>query len=311
MHGELYPVICGPTAGGKTALAIELARRAGGEVVSADSIQIYRGLDIGSGKATLEERRGVAHHLIDIADPRERFSVHDWLARCEACVSEVRRRGKLPIVVGGTHLYIRAFLEGLFEGPAVDEGLREEIRALGQEERRRELERVDPRAASRIHPRDERRTVRALEVFRQTGRPISEHQTQWGRDESGRAAPRPGCVLVGLDWPAPAINPRINARVRSMIDRGLVEEARALHEGGLLGEQAREALGYKQLLDHFAGACPLGACVEKIKIETRRFAKNQRTWMKRLRTTAGAVWIHAAETPEAQWTEVVLRALGR
>ncbi len=304
-------MICGPTAGGKTALAIELARGVDGEVISADSIQVYRGLDIGSGKATPEERRGVAHHLIDIADPRERFSVHDWLTRAEACVAEVRSRGRLPIVVGGTHLYVKAFLEGLFEGPAVDAVLRESIRAMAQGARRAELERVDPRASARIHPHDERRTVRALEVFRQTGRPISDHQAQWDREEPGPSVRRPGCVLVGLEWAASEINPRINARVKSMIDRGLVEEARALHEGGLLGEQAREALGYKQLVEYFSGACTLDESVERIKIETRRFAKNQRTWMKRLRTTPGAVWVDATRTPEAEWAALVLRALGR
>ncbi|TVS05045.1 MAG: tRNA (adenosine(37)-N6)-dimethylallyltransferase MiaA [Phycisphaerales bacterium] len=302
-----FPLIVGPTAGGKTALAVEAALAfetltgVRGEVVSADSMQIYRGLDIGSAKPTPAERRGVRHHLIDIAEPTESFSVHQWLEAAEAAIDEIKARGATPIVAGGTHLYIKALLDGLFEGPGADEALRQKLAAIPAAERRAELERVDPEAAARIHPNDERRTIRALEVYRLTGTPISEHQRQWdrGRERSDR-------VLIGLDWPAEALSRRINARVRQMVEQGLIEEARALWQAGRLGPQAREALGYKQLIEHFEGRNGLDDAIEAIKIETRRFAKNQRTWLRRLKATPGSVWIDAANTPPAEWAQVVV-----
>lgn len=303
-----FPVIVGPTAGGKSALAVEVAlalkARVGvpGEVVTCDSIQVYRALDIGSAKPTTEERRGVRHHLIDVAEPTERFSVQAWLTLAEAAIADIHGRGAMPIVVGGTHLYVKAFLDGLFEGPGADAAVRDELRAMDPAARRMELEQVDPAAAARIHPADVRRTVRALEVFRATGRPISQHQEQWDRRT------RDDCVLIGLDWPVEALNRRINERVRRMMDRGLLEETRALWQAGRLGPTAREALGYKQLVEHLVGRRTLEEAVEKIKIETRRFAKNQRTWLKRLRATPGAVWIDAGANDAAVWTDLVIRA---
>lgn len=301
-------VIAGPTAGGKSSLAVgaALALRGVGreaEIISADSMQVYRGLDIGTAKPTGAERGGVAHHLIDVVEPTEAFTVHDWLSAAEGLIESLAARGVMPIVVGGTHLYVKALLEGLFEGPAPDAALREELKRLPQLERRVELERVDAAAAARIHPNDERRTIRALEVHRQTGRPISEHQRQW--DRGGGREDR---VLIGLEWPTELLNRRINARVREMMERGLVEEARGLWAAGRLGPQAREGLGYKQLVEHFEGRCGLEEAVERIKIETRRFAKNQRTWLRRLRATPGSVWIDCAAMEEAERVEAVVRA---
>ncbi len=294
-------LIVGPTAGGKTDLGVELALRLSGEVVTADAFQIYRGMDIGTAKPTPEERRGVPHHLIDIVDPPDSFTVHQWLAMANRAIDGIASRGLVPIVVGGTNLYVKSLLDGLFEGPAPDEALRRQLREMAPQARREELERVDPGAARRIHPNDERRTIRALEVFRQTGRPISEHQTQW--DAPGADASR---LLVGLDWPIETINRRINARVRAMMERGLADEVRALSTR--LGAQAREALGYKQILAHLEGRMPLDDAVEKIKIETRRFAKNQRTWLKRLRQTPGSLWIDAGCTPREQWADLIEKA---
>ncbi len=308
-----FPVIAGPTAGGKSWLAVavahelnKIAGREAAEIVTADSIQVYRGLDIGSAKPTVEERGGVVHHLIDVVEPTDSFSVHQWLALAEEKVAEVRSRGRVPIVVGGSHLYIKAFLEGLFEGPAVDPALREELRGADLTELRAELERVDPDAAARIHPADHRRTARALEVFRQTGTPISVLQRQWDRADHLRT----DCVLVGLDWPSEAINRRINARVKDMIERGLVEEARALYTGGRLGPQAREALGYKQLISAFEGRCSLDDAIEKMKIETRRCGKNERTGVQRVRPTAGAGWSDAESLAMEEWVGGVMRACG-
>ena len=304
-----FPVIVGPTAGGKSALAVEtaLALEARGlprgEVISCDSVQVYRGLDVGSAKPTEAEKRGVAHHLIDLVEPTETFSARQWLDHAERTIADTRARGATPIVVGGTHLYIKALLDGLFEGPGSDTDLRAHLEGMDPAERRGELERVDPEAAARIHPNDLRRTVRALEVFRLTGTPISEHQRQW--DSGGRD----DCVLVGLEWETEAINRRINARVRDMIDRGLVDEARTLWAAGRLGPTAREALGYKQLVRHFEGGWTLDEAVEQIKIETRRFAKNQRTWLRRLRATPGSVWIDAGVGGPSEWAQAVVETV--
>ncbi|MBX3365384.1 MAG: tRNA (adenosine(37)-N6)-dimethylallyltransferase MiaA [Phycisphaeraceae bacterium] len=305
---QRFPVIIGPTAGGKTALAVEVAhqfaaRACGmGEVVSADSMLLFRGLDIGSAKPTASERRGVPHHLIDVLEPTERFSVHQWLAAAEQVIDAIQTRGHVPVVVGGTHLYVKALLEGLFEGPGADDAVRQELLAMEPIARRSLLERVDPAAASRIHPNDERRTVRALEVWRLTGKPISTLQQQWDRGT------RSDCVLVGLEWPVDAINQRINARVRAMVEQGLVDEAKALWASGRLGPLAAEGLGYKQLVEHFEGRCSLEEAVEAIKIETRRFAKNQRTWLKRLRMTPGSIWVQMPSTSTVEAAQVVVDA---
>jgi tRNA dimethylallyltransferase len=301
-------IIAGPTACGKSTLAVELAMalRAAGtltEIVSADAYQIYRGMDIGTGKMTAREQRGVAHHLIDIVEPTERFTVADWLARARAVIADIRMRGGVAVVVGGTHLYVKALIDGLFEGPPGNEALRERLRARGLVELRRELERVDPRAAARIHPNDLRRTVRALEVYELTGKPLGEQQRQWDRGVANEFR------LVILKRPVDELNRRINARVREMFERGLVEEARTLWEGGRLGAQAREALGYKQLIEHFEARTTLEEAMERTKIETRRFAKNQRTWLRRLSTTPGVIVLDATSLPPEQWLGAMLKDL--
>jgi tRNA dimethylallyltransferase len=291
-----FPVICGPTASGKTdlavAVALELAERGSpAQVISADAFQVYRGLDIASAKPTEAERRGVPHHLIDVVDVEERFTVAQWLGLAEAAIAEIRGRGAVPIVVGGTHLYIKALLDGLFEGPGADEGIRAELAAMDAADRRAELERVDPEAAERIHANDDRRTIRALEVYRITGTPISELQKQWDRAQPDRSDRK----LVILDWDVPELNSRINARVKRMAQAGLVAETRALADR--LGPTAREALGTKQVLRHLAGDWTLDEALEQTKIETRRFAKNQRTWMRRLAATPGASIVRPADRP--------------
>ncbi len=323
-----YPIIVGPTAGGKSDLAVRLAialqsqgRRTA--ILAADAYQIYRGMDIGTAKPTMDERQGIEHLLIDIVDPRESFSASDWLKRAKQTIDDCFAKGITPIVVGGTHLYVKLLVDGMFEGPAADEALREQLRAMGLVALRAELERVDPAAAARIHANDERRTIRAIEVFRLTGVPISEQQSQWtgsppvpgGSDSQTSeteektqmpAAPegRP-TVLIGLDWPVELINRRINARVKLMMERGFLDEVRALHAAGALGVQSREALGYKQLIEHLERRASLEDAVEQIKIQTRRFAKNQRTWLKRLRMKPGSVWIDTTTDP-VTWLDVAL-----
>lgn len=307
------PVIVGPTAGGKSALGVDLALRlrdalgVPAEVVSADSIQVYRGLDIGSGKATLDEMRGVRHHLLDIRDPTDRFSVEEWLRLAEDAIADIRARGCVPVVVGGTHFYVKALLEGLFEGPSSDQALRATLAAMPPDDRYDELRRVDPLAAGRIHRNDEKRVVRALEVYRLTGRPISSFQRQWDADSV-----RDDAVLIGLEWPGEQINRRINARVKRMVELGFVDEVRSLRSRGLLGPTAREALGYKQIaaaLDAGGSASQIDEAIERTKIETRRFAKNQRTWLRRLRTIPGSLWLDGPTLPDDARADSALAGL--
>lgn len=302
----LIPIIAGPTAGGKTALAVELALRlAPAHVVSADSMLLYRGMDIGTAKPTATERGGVPHHLIDICDPAEAFTVHDWLRAATAAIGTILSSGSRPIVGGGTHLYIKSLLDGLFDGPGANESIRAELDALDNDALRAALLAADPAAASRLHPNDRRRTIRALEVFRLTGTPISSLQKQWDADR-----PESPYRLVVLSWPTELINRRINDRVRQMVAQGFVDEARGLWEARGLGPQAREALGYKQLLSHFDGRCSLDDAIEQIKVETRRFAKNQRTWLRRLGATPGCVRIDCEAVPPHGRADLVLSALG-
>lgn len=311
----LIPVIAGPTAGGKTSLAIACAKLAQADglnshaaVISADAFQVYRGLDIASAKPSMAEREGVEHHLIDIVEPSEPFTVAQWLELATQTIDEIERAGGWPIIAGGTHLYIKALIDGLFEGPPANDALREELRALPAAERRAELERVDPKAAARIHPADERRTVRALEVYRLTGTPISDHQGQW---DSGTNPLADRLLLVTLHWETQAINARINARVKQMVEAGLVEETQRLLEAGTLGPQAAQALGTKQVAAYLdqskRGASQSGFslinAIERTKIETRRFAKNQRTWLRRLAAGPGETPRRLSIHPETQSTE--------
>ena len=286
-------LILGPTAGGKTSLSIELANRlpGGGECICADSMQIYREMDIGTAKPTPAERAAAPHHLLDMIDPAaDGYSVDTWLEQCEETAREIRDRGGWPIVVGGTNLYIQALMEGLFEGPEPDATLREELNALNLVELRARLEEVDPESAQRIHPNDRKRTVRALEVHALTGQTISELQQQWHKGEQ-----RDDVIILGLDWPVAAINRRINARVRQMIADGLVDEVRRLWAANRLGRQAREALGYKQVIEHLEEQCDLETAVEQIKIRTRRYAKQQRTWLRRFHQFTPGRWLAADE----------------
>jgi tRNA dimethylallyltransferase len=305
-------LILGPTAGGKTDLAIDVARRlpgepVGGECICADSMQVYRGMDIATAKPTPEQRAAVPHHLLDLLDPSEEgFSVDTWLGLARQAVADVRGRGRYPIVVGGTNLYVQALLEGMADGPAPDAELRAELEAADPAALRRRLEAIDPDAAARIHPNDRKRTIRAIEVHELTGRRISDMQQQWHRGVS-----RPDVRIIGLDYSVEAINARINARVRAMIRDGLVDEVRQLVRGGGPGRQAAEALGYRQILDHLAGRMSLEDAVEQIKIRTRRYARQQRTWLRRFRVHPQSAWIPADGISPQELVEKSLAAICR
>ncbi len=296
-------VILGVTASGKSSAAMAVAERSGGEILSVDSMQVYRRMDIGTAKPTPAERAEVPHHLLDVVEPSEEFSVARYLELADAAMADIHARGRPILAVGGTALYLKALTEGLFEGPPGDEALRSELRARaeaeGLEALHAKLRQVDPAAGERIHPNDIRRVVRALEVHQLTGRPISDQQQQFGQY-------RPGFdfTLVGITRGREAENARINARVRQMIDAGLVEETRALlAEDPPPGEQARQALGYAQIIEHLEGRCSLDDAVEQIKIQTRRFAKHQRTWFRRFRDVH---WIElAADEPGERAGDVI------
>ena len=282
-------LILGPTAGGKTELGVSLAARMGGECICADSMQIYRGMDIGTAKPTARQRAAVPHHLLDLLDPSEDgFSVDTWLGLAEKAIAKIRDRRRFPVVVGGTNLYVQALLEGLFEGPVPDPDLRRQLEVTDPAALRGRLETIDPAAARQIHPNDQRRTVRAIEVYELTGRRITDLQQQWLT-----GPPRRDVRIIGLDYGVTAINRRINARARAMIRAGLVDEVRALMAGRGLGRQASEALGYRQIIDHLQGRLGSDAVLEQIRIRTRRFAKQQRSWLRRFKTHPESSWISA------------------
>src|SRR5688572_30431278 len=267
--------LTGATAVGKTAIGIALAERLGAEIVSLDSMTIYRGMDIGTAKPPREFRERVPHHLIDIVDPAEEFSVAQYVDGAGAVVDQIRACGKEPLFVGGTPLYLKSLLRGLFDGPPADWKLRNEIEQelehVGREALYERLTQIDPVAASHIHPHDTRRLIRALEVYRATGEPISHQQLQF---EEGRPAEE--CRVFVLRRPRAELHQRIEARVDAMVGGGLIDEVRGLIASGHdLGRTARQAVGYREALEHIAGRYDHTEMAARILYRTRRFAKRQ------------------------------------
>jgi tRNA dimethylallyltransferase len=277
--------ITGCTACGKGRLAHALALHLGGEIISIDSMKVYRGMDVGTAKPPAAARAEVPYHLIDVADPWEPFSAARFAELADQAVEQVHARSRPVVAVGGTVLYLKCWYQGIFAGPGADPAIRAEIRrraaSEGLDALHAELARADPEAAARIHRNDLRRIERALEVYHLTGRPISELQRQWGRATPRRTDWR--WVLIGLRRDREEVNRRINARVKQMLAAGLVEEARRIWSDPRgVGPQARQAVGYAELFEHFAGRWSLEEGIERIKIHSRRLAKQQRTWLKRL-----------------------------
>ena len=284
--------IVGPTASGKSALALRLARARSGEIVSCDSLQVYRGMDVGSAKPTPRERAGVRHHLVDVADPDEPFSAAAYARLARAALADVAARGRLAIVAGGTGLYLRALLQGLFEGPSRDEALRRRLEGLaerfGDARLHRLLARVDPDAAGRIRPRDRVRVVRALEVYHLTGRPISEGQRGGAEPLSGFRG-----LVVGLDPDRAALREAVRARTRAMLARGLIEETRALLERYGPDLRPLRSIGYRQAVALSRGQMTVEEAEASIVTETLRFAKRQRTWFRHQQP--GVAWFTDAD----------------
>jgi tRNA dimethylallyltransferase len=310
---ELKPVvvIAGPTAVGKSRIGALLAQALGTEVLTADSRQVYRGMDIGMDKPSLDERRGIPHRLIDLVEPDEPFNAGLFRRRALAEIERLYGEGRVPLVVGGTGLYIRTLLRGLWEGPVADWSLRarlmETARAEGPESLHRELARVDPESAGRLHPRDQVKIIRALEVHHLSGRPLSEAHRAHSFGE------RPfSPLLLGLTRERASLYRRIEARVEEQLAKGLVEETRRLLDRGYgrhLGSM--KGLGYRQIAGYLAGEYSYEEAVRRLKRDTRHFAKRQLTWF---RKEPGLVWvrIEERESPEqvaARLLELVERFL--
>jgi tRNA dimethylallyltransferase len=274
--------LTGPTASGKTAVAVKLARLLDAEIISLDSMAVYRGMNIGTAKPTADERQAVPHHLIDFISPNEQFSVASYRARALEAIEGIRCRLREVLFVGGTPLYLKAMLRGIFEGPPADLELRgrleAESRASGIESLHARLANVDPAAAKRLHPNDARRIIRALEIFEQTGTPISVLQRQFDV-----ARPAADCHVFVLEWPRAELYQRINRRVDEMFEAGLVEETRRLVTTyGRLSRTARQAVGYREVIEHVEGRLDLRQTIELVKTRTRQFAKRQLTWFRSL-----------------------------
>ncbi|MEZ4358790.1 MAG: tRNA (adenosine(37)-N6)-dimethylallyltransferase MiaA [Kofleriaceae bacterium] len=273
-------VIVGPTAAGKTQLALELARRVGGEIVSCDSQQVYRGMDVGTGKVTAEERAAVPHHVLDVAQPDEVMTAARFVELADAAIADIAARGKPVIVCGGTGLYVRTLLLGLFEGPGANPQRRAELAAKvaesGLPSLHRWLREVDPVIAAKIDPRDEKRVVRALEVYLETGVPMSEHQA---RHDHRNTPPRYPVLKVGLSPEREVLYQRIERRVDQMIASGLVAEVERLRSAGYRPPmRSQEAIGYAEIHDVLDGRLELATAVEYIKRNSRRYARRQVSW---------------------------------
>ena len=273
--------LTGATASGKSSVALELAARLNAEILSLDSMAVYRGMDIGTAKPSAADQQAVPHHLIDLVDPAEDFSLAQYLASAERAIREIESRGKLPLFVGGTPLYLIAMLRGVEAGPPPDWEFRQHLQdvaaAEGNEAVHQRLQAVDPPTAERLHPADLRRVIRALEIHAATGRPMSESEQHFSQP-----IPQDQCRVFLLDWPRDELNQRINERVDAMFAAGWVEEVRQLKSAGPLGRTASQAVGYRQILEFLDAGGDLPQLVRDVQTTTRRFAKRQRTWFRSL-----------------------------
>lgn len=306
-------VIAGPTASGKTALAVELAKRFSGEVVCADSMQIYKGMDIATAKPTASEMQGIPHHLVDFLDAGESFSVADYVGLAHKAVSEVHERGNLPIICGGTGLYISSLIENISFGEGEsNESLREELKKLAQEKGGGHLlemlREFDPHTAARLHENNLSRIIRAIEIYKTTGKTMSEQIA-----ESKLSGSPYDVCMIGLDYKnREVLYERIGRRVECMLEIGLLEETERVLRDPCL-KTSRQAIGYKELAPYFAGEADLQSCIECLKQSTRRYAKRQLTWFRRC---AGMNWIYPDELGSAdkaveKAAEIIDKFLGK
>ena len=304
---DLHPrpvLVAGPTAVGKSEIALRLAEQLGGEIISVDSMQVYRGLDIGTAKPSPADRVRVPHHLIDICALTESFDAAQFARLAHRAVAEIQSRGRVPVFCGGTGLYFKAFLEGLGETPPADATLRAELEATPLEKLLAELRERDPAVCERIDKQNPRRVIRAVEVIRLTGKPFSAQRADWN---SCHVSPAP-CHFFCFSRTPAELHVRINARVDAMFARGLVDETRELLNHGLAeNKTAMQAIGYRQVVEHLRGERSLPETIELVKIRTRQFAKRQLTWF---RAQKGAQWIELKpDDATGKWLPEISRAI--
>jgi tRNA dimethylallyltransferase len=299
-------ILTGQTASGKAAVAVCVAGLTHAELISVDSMKVYRGLDIGTGKPSRAIRETVPFHLLDVVEPNESFSLARYLQRACAALEEIRARGRPALFVGGTPLYLRGLLYGIFDGPAADWALRGELmrkaQQQGPEVLHEELGKLDPITAGRLHPRDLVRVIRALEVARMSGRPISSHQRQYPRPEGAVTAHR----MVALRRSDTDLKDRIHRRVARMFAAGLLNEVRAVLDGPGFSRPAQKAIGYREAIGHLMGARSLGETIELIERNTWRMARKQRAWLK---SFPAVQWLDVAADEPAEATAEKVRRL--
>ena len=298
-------VIVGPTASGKTALSVALAKALDGEVVSCDSMQIYRGMDVGTAKVTPEEMEGIPHHMVSVADPEESFSAARFQQMADPIVEDILRRGKTVILAGGTGLYVDTLVSGRTFAPYPETGKRQELEReadeKGMEAMLLELQQVDPETGARLHLADRKRILRALEVFRETGKTISQHNK-----ETQAVPDKYQPIWIGLDYEdRKDLYDRINLRVDLMLEQGLLTEIRGLLDAGVPEQcTAMQAIGYKEFLPVLKGEGDLASAVESVKQESRRYAKRQLTWFRR---NGKVNWIYRKK--DTEFSEILQQAL--
>ena len=274
-------IIAGPTAVGKTGISLELAEMLDGEIVSADSRQVYRFMDIGTAKPSAEDMQRIPHHMIDVVNPDEEYTAADYMCGAHTAIKAILKKGKTPIMAGGSGLYIRAVIDGIFPGPGSDKKIREklemEAKTSGISSLHDRLCKIDPIASSRIHPNDSRRIIRALEVYEITGKPISFFQKEWKKEEAMYDA-----VMVGLNRPREELYGRIEERVDYIFEHGFVDEAKKLLEKGYEENLvSMEALGYREVIRFLKGEINIDAAKKKIKLDTRHYARRQLIWFRK------------------------------
>lgn len=302
---ERLLVIVGPTAVGKTEISIELAKRFNGEIISGDSMQIYRGLDIGTAKITQKEMQGIPHHMIDIKEPTEAFSVSEFQEQARLFISEISRKGRLPILVGGTGLYVQAITHDYqFTDIGSDDMFRKEMEDFankyGNEALHEKLKTKDPESYKRIHPNNRRRVIRALEVIENTGKPITANK------ETNQAIY--DALFIGLTMDREKLYERINRRVDHMVEKGLIEEAYHLYTKGIRNSQAAQAIGYKELFQYFDGDLSQDEAIELLKQNSRKYAKRQFTWFK---NKMKIDWFDMSDHPNKKKYEIIEYVAGK
>jgi len=293
---QIIHILTGPTASGKKDVSIIFAKHIGAEIISMDSIKVFKGMDIGTAKPREKSPGGIAYHLIDIVSPDEDFNVGKYVELAQRKIAEIHARGKRVLFAGGAPLYLKAITQGLFEGPPADWEFRRQMKELEKEKGpgflHEKLKAVDERTAARLHPNDTKRILRALEVYEKTGRPISDWQRQFGRMRKEYRF-----AIFGLRWDRSKLYERIEKRIDRMFEDGLVNEVRGLIGRYNLGRQAREAVGYREVAAHLGGQLSLEETIEMVKKDTRNLAKRQLTWF---RSMDGIIWIDVKEGESAE-----------